>query len=43
MSHAEIEGDASVLPEKVQEKLPESVARAIPDTLHDTGDENGKL
>ena len=37
-THAKSGGDASIVPQKVQEKLPESVERAVPNTIHDTGD-----
>jgi hypothetical protein len=40
-SHAKGGGEESVVPQKVQEKLPEGVERAVPNTLHDTGDESG--
>ncbi|KAF2098807.1 hypothetical protein NA57DRAFT_76045 [Rhizodiscina lignyota] len=40
-SHAKGEGDASVVPQKLQEKLPESVERAVPNAIHDTGDTGG--
>jgi len=36
-THAKDGGDASIVPGKVQEKLPEEVERAVPNTLHDTG------
>lgn len=37
-THAKDGGKASKLPLKVQEKLPESVERAAPNAIHDTGD-----
>jgi hypothetical protein len=40
-THAKDEGDASVVPKKLQEKLPESVERAVPNAIHDTGDTGG--
>lgn len=36
-SHAKDGGDASIVPQKLQEKLPESVEKAVPNALHDTG------
>lgn len=38
-SHAKGEGQASVVPQKLQEKLPEGVERT--DALHETGDQGG--
>lgn len=38
VSHAKDGGEASVLPQKVQEMLPEGVERAVPNAIHDTGD-----
>jgi hypothetical protein len=35
-SHA-VDPDASIVPKKLQEKLPESVERAVPNIIHDTG------
>jgi len=40
-SHAKGGGEASIVPQKLQEKLPEGVERAVPNALHDTGDESG--
>lgn len=37
-THAKGDGEESVVPKKLQEKLPESVERAVPNALHDTGD-----
>jgi hypothetical protein len=37
-THAKDGGDASIVPKKVQEILPESVERAVPNAIHDTGD-----
>ncbi|KAH9871314.1 hypothetical protein IAQ61_005493 [Plenodomus lingam] len=37
-THAKDGGDASIVPKKIQEKLPESVERAVPNVIHDTGD-----
>ncbi|KAI8932830.1 hypothetical protein NX059_010313 [Plenodomus lindquistii] len=37
-THAKDGGNASKVPLKVQEKLPESVERAVPNAIHDTGD-----
>ncbi|KAH9870145.1 hypothetical protein J1614_007067 [Plenodomus biglobosus] len=39
-THAKDGGHASIVPLKVQEKLPESVERAVPNAIHDTGDNN---
>ncbi|KAF2845944.1 hypothetical protein T440DRAFT_252540 [Plenodomus tracheiphilus IPT5] len=39
-THAKDGGAASIVPLKVQEKLPESVERAVPNAIHDTGDNN---
>ncbi|KAJ4990239.1 hypothetical protein SVAN01_04330 [Stagonosporopsis vannaccii] len=36
-SHAKGGGQASIVPQKVQEELPESVERAVPNVIHDTG------
>jgi hypothetical protein len=36
-THAKDEGNASIVPKKLQEKLPESVERAVPNIIHDTG------
>jgi hypothetical protein len=38
ISHAKGGGEASILPQKVQEMLPEGVERAAPNAIHDTGD-----
>ncbi|KPM43743.1 hypothetical protein AK830_g2759 [Neonectria ditissima] len=40
-SHAKGGGAASIVPQKIQEKLPESVERAVPNAIHDTGDSKG--
>lgn len=40
-SHAKGGGQKSIVPQKLQEKLPESVERAVPNALHDTGDTGG--
>ncbi|KNB08980.1 hypothetical protein FOXG_20118 [Fusarium oxysporum f. sp. lycopersici 4287] len=37
-THAKNDGQESILPKKVQEKVPESVERAVPNAIHDTGD-----
>lgn len=39
-SHA-VDPDASVVPKKLQEKLPEGVERAVPNAIHNTGDTSG--
>jgi hypothetical protein len=31
----------SIVPEKLQQKLPEGVERAVPNAIHDTGDTSG--
>ena len=31
----------SIVPEKLQQKLPEGVERAVPNAIHDTGDTGG--
>ncbi|KAJ4352858.1 hypothetical protein N0V95_003905 [Ascochyta clinopodiicola] len=36
-SHAKNGGQASIVPQTIQEKLPESVERAVPNAIHDTG------
>jgi hypothetical protein len=36
-THAKDDGNASIVPKKLQEKLPESVERAVPNAIHDTG------
>ena len=41
VSHAKGGGEASVVPQKLQEILPERVERDVPNALHDTGDESG--
>jgi hypothetical protein len=41
VSHAKGGGDASIVPQKLQEVLPEGVERAVPNAIHDTGDEGG--
>lgn len=40
-THAKDGGKASVVPQKLQEILPESVERAVPNVIHDTGDTGG--
>jgi hypothetical protein len=40
-THAKDGGEASIVPKKIQEKLPESIERAVPNALHDTGDTDG--
>lgn len=40
-SHAKGEGQGSVVPQKLQEKLPEGVERTVPNALHETGDQGG--
>jgi hypothetical protein len=40
-SHAKGGGEASYVPQKIQEKLPESIERAVPNAIHDTGDSSG--
>jgi hypothetical protein len=35
-THAKDDGNASIVPKKLQEKLPESVERAVPNAIHDT-------
>ncbi|WAO92633.1 Hypothetical protein NCS54_01014800 [Fusarium falciforme] len=40
-THAKDGGKASIVPQKLQEKLPESVERAVPNAIHDTGDTGG--
>jgi hypothetical protein len=37
-THAKDGGDASIVPKKIQEIVPESVERALPNAIHDTGD-----
>ncbi|KAI1104728.1 hypothetical protein F4804DRAFT_331990 [Jackrogersella minutella] len=37
-THAKGDGEESILPKKVQEKVPESIERAVPNAIHDTGD-----
>ncbi|KAM5522062.1 hypothetical protein FOXYSP1_15953 [Fusarium oxysporum f. sp. phaseoli] len=37
-THAKNDGQESILPKKVQENVPESVERAVPNAIHDTGD-----
>ena len=37
-THAKGDGAESILPKKVQEIVPESVERAVPNALHNTGD-----
>ncbi|KAH6638331.1 hypothetical protein C7974DRAFT_411761 [Boeremia exigua] len=36
-SHAKNGGQASIVPQKIQEALPESAERAVPNAIHDTG------
>ncbi|KAF3001451.1 hypothetical protein E8E13_008152 [Curvularia kusanoi] len=36
-SHAKRGGQASLVPQRIQEELPESVERAVPNFIHDTG------
>ncbi|KAL9562105.1 hypothetical protein ACKAV7_013649 [Fusarium commune] len=36
-THAKNDGEESMLPKKVQEKVLESVERAVPNAIHDTG------
>jgi hypothetical protein len=38
VSHAKSGGEASILPQKIQEMLPEGIERAAPNAIHDTGD-----
>jgi hypothetical protein len=43
-SHAKTNADGtteSIVPKKLQEVLPESVERAVPNAIHDTGNEGG--
>lgn len=37
-THALNDGEDSIVPKKVQEILPESVERAVPNAIHNTGD-----
>lgn len=41
-SHAK-PGDSSYVPQGIQEELPESVERAVPNAIHDTGNESSGL
>lgn len=41
VSHAK-PGDSSVVPQKLQEALPEKVENAVPNTMHDTGSKGSK-
>ncbi|KAH8600013.1 hypothetical protein B0O99DRAFT_682478 [Bisporella sp. PMI_857] len=41
VSHAKGGGEASIVPQKLQEKLPEGIGPAVPNSIHDTGDESG--
>lgn len=41
VSHAKGGGEASIVPQKLQEKLPEKIERVVPNAIHDTGDEGG--
>ncbi|KAF3046567.1 hypothetical protein E8E12_010941 [Didymella heteroderae] len=36
-SHAKDGGQASIVPQKIQEELPENIERAVPNAIHDTG------
>jgi hypothetical protein len=40
-THAKDGGNASAVPQKLQEKLPEGIERAAPNAIHDTGDTSG--
>ncbi|KAI3570557.1 hypothetical protein IWW34DRAFT_903437 [Fusarium oxysporum f. sp. albedinis] len=40
-AHAKDGGKASIVPQKLQEKLPESVERAVPNAIHNTDDAGG--
>ncbi|KAM5529904.1 hypothetical protein BFJ63_vAg16090 [Fusarium oxysporum f. sp. narcissi] len=40
-THAKDGGKASIVPQKLQEKLPESVERAVPNAIHNTGNAGG--
>jgi hypothetical protein len=37
-THALNDGEDSIVPKKIQEILPESVERAVPNAIHNTGD-----
>jgi hypothetical protein len=37
-THALNDGEDSIVPKKIQEILPESVERAVPNFIHNTGD-----
>jgi hypothetical protein len=37
-THALNDGEDSIVPKKIQETLPESVERAVPNIIHNTGD-----
>jgi hypothetical protein len=37
-THALNDGEDSIVPKKIQEILPESVERAVPNVIHNTGD-----
>lgn len=39
-THALDDGNDSIVPKKIQEKLPESVERAVPNAIHNTGDKH---
>lgn len=41
VSHAKGGGEASIVPQKLQEILPEKVERVVPNAIHDTGDQGG--
>ncbi|RBA11826.1 hypothetical protein FPRO05_14178 [Fusarium proliferatum] len=41
-THAKDGGKASIVPQKLQEKLPESVERAVPNAIHNTDDAGGQ-
>ncbi|KAJ4177041.1 hypothetical protein NW767_015251 [Fusarium falciforme] len=40
-THIKDGGKASIVPQKLHEKLPESVKRAVSNAIHDTGDPGG--
>jgi hypothetical protein len=37
-THAKDGGDASIVPKPIQKAVPEKLERALPDSIHDTGD-----
>ncbi|KPI39345.1 uncharacterized protein AB675_5154 [Cyphellophora attinorum] len=41
-THANADPNSSFVPKKVQEKLPEEVENAVPNTVHDTSDNKSK-